>query len=436
MPLASLPPPYNNSRVCCFACVVASAFMSRPGTASSARPASADPSAVRRPLETRVRIRGGRWGIRSLRVALFQVNRDGDGLVAQHDVVAALEKFGIQGFAAAEIDAFFSKCLVLTPGATPAVTPQTTARRAVAAAPAPKARIDAVVDALGGGAMTRKRYGASLQGYRIMLKRCAPRNSKTKPTAIPLDVLCQRVQIQNHPDVVSGDVRLREALYIFWSMWGTDATTTLISEAHWMQFFADWSIAFVHDDDYVAFLSTLWGIPVSDLLKDDAPRIPDRAECDKIFDSIDTNSNGTLSLAELDLACIRLWPALNHKAAIMRAYKLADDSGNGWLDKAEFHRFCFYLPLYADLYTRFKAADTDRDGTVSFDELRYAKGSLGLDDLNDTELRAVFKEIDTNRGGRIGYDEFCMYMARRRGDAAMAKQTNEYARTARYVPPK
>ena len=64
--------------------------------------------------------------------------------------------------------------------------------------------------------------------------------------------------------------------------------------------------------------------------------LPDRAERHALFDRIDNNGNGALSLAEIDKAVVELWPQFDHKRALMRAYKAADSNGDGFIKRHEF----------------------------------------------------------------------------------------------------
>ena len=45
-------------------------------------------------------------------------------------------------------------------------------------------------------------------------------------------------------------------------------------------------------------------------------------ERNALFDRMDCNGNGGLSLAEIDKAVLELWPQFNHKKALMRAYRV------------------------------------------------------------------------------------------------------------------
>ena len=64
-----------------------------------------------------------------------------------------------------------------------------------------------------------------------------------------------------------------------------------------------------------------------------APRVsltlPTKDRREDIFNEVDLAAGGALTLAQVDRAVSRLWPALNHKAPIMRAYKAADMAGTG-----------------------------------------------------------------------------------------------------------
>ena len=243
--------------------------------------------------------------------------------------------------------------------------------------------------------------------------------------------LCQEVDFPKaHPDVIAGVVSLKEALFCFFAAWGVKLEHS-VSQTLFEQFWSDWSVAFVGDQEFAQFMYRLFrydanAVADDSIIDSGAPLVPDRAAADKVFKQIDVNGNGTLSLAELDLAVIRLWPQFNNKPAIMRAYKLADASGNGWLDKEEFFAFLRYLAAYGNLFKRFHQVDTDRSGNISLDELKQHKKLLGLGKESDVSLRAIFKSIDTNNGGKILFEEFCMYMAKREGKMDMVKDTNQY----------
>lgn len=291
-----------------------------------------------------------------------------------------------------------------------------------------KVRVDHVMDAAMGGIPNPRRLQAIAYGYRHAVTAFQTSGAGDTPT---LEFLCSDVRLETHPDVAANVVSMKDGLLCFFAMWGVPLDQ-LVGVNLFTQYFADWSCAFTSDNGFLQFFYGLWGIDpaaVAKELEDSAAVMmlaPTRAASDAIFNSIDCNKNGELSLAELDLAVIRLWPQYNAKPAIMRAYKLADTSGNGWLEKPEFFNFCHYLVQYCRLLAAFKALDTDGSGTVTLAELLRGKHLVGLSDESDVTLRKIFKEMDKNNGGQIVFEEFCVAMAKRRGDAELARFTNRF----------
>jgi Ca2+-binding EF-hand superfamily protein len=88
--------------------------------------------------------------------------------------------------------------------------------------------------------------------------------------------------------------------------------------------------------------------------------VPTNEECHALWTRMD-NGNGILSLAELDKGVIELWPNLNHKPAIMRAYKAADRNGDGFIKKNEFCFFLKFIHYYNDLWKLFDQLDESGD---------------------------------------------------------------------------
>ncbi|CAF4067798.1 unnamed protein product, partial [Rotaria sordida] len=125
----------------------------------------------------------------------------------------------------------------------------------------------------------------------------------------------------------------------------------------------------------------------------------------KLFKQFD-NGNGHLSLAELDRAIVHFYPQLGtNKKAIMRAYKAADTSGNGFVELREFEKIVQLLNHYDKLSQIFKELDTNDDHRISFSEFKRGFALIGEDDSNENYLRQEFNKIDTNKGGYILFDE-------------------------------
>lgn len=131
-------------------------------------------------------------------------------------------------------------------------------------------------------------------------------------------------------------------------------------------------------------------------------------ECLELWERLDYNGNGILSLAELDKGVIELWPSLNHKPAIMRAYKAADKNDDGFIRKSEFSFFLRYVHYYNDLWTKFEGLDEDGDRRLDKEEFEKAAEVVGIDNVDE-----VFDEMDVNNGGFVLFDEFCAWIARK-----------------------
>lgn len=127
----------------------------------------------------------------------------------------------------------------------------------------------------------------------------------------------------------------------------------------------------------------------------------------KLFDQLDENASGKLSLAELDKGVVTLFPEWNNKPAIMAAYKAADVSGNGFVEHKEFGYFLRYLVYYNNLWSLFESIDSDADRRITRNEFVAAADKLDL----PSDANAVFEEIDENAGGMILFDELVHWMA-------------------------
>ena len=140
-------------------------------------------------------------------------------------------------------------------------------------------------------------------------------------------------------------------------------------------------------------------MPTSDLSQE---------ECAELWNRLDYNGNGLLSLAELDKGVIELWPDLNHKPAIMRAYKAADKNDDGFIRKNEFRAFIRFIHFYNKLWKQFSELDGDDDRRLSREEFQKA-----CDTLQIKQPDLVFVEMDKNGGGYVLFDEFCAYLSKR-----------------------
>ncbi|CAF3627422.1 unnamed protein product [Rotaria sp. Silwood1] len=118
------------------------------------------------------------------------------------------------------------------------------------------------------------------------------------------------------------------------------------------------------------------------------------------------NGNGRLSLAEIDRAIIHFYPQFGtNKKAIVRAYKAADTSGNGFVELREFEKIVQLLKQYDEISKIFEELDINDDHRIGFNEFKKGFQLLGEDDSDEDSLKQEFDAIDSNDGGYILFDE-------------------------------
>ncbi|CAK8996186.1 unnamed protein product [Durusdinium trenchii] len=124
----------------------------------------------------------------------------------------------------------------------------------------------------------------------------------------------------------------------------------------------------------------------------------------------DFNGNNVVSLAEIDKMAVEQFPLLNHKPALMRAYKASfGDEGDEFIHKREFKILLANLFYFNKLFWLFDQVDQDHDRRMDIKEFTWCMSMCGLK-LSQPKLEAEFKKIDQNGGGIILFDEFCRHL--------------------------
>ena len=140
--------------------------------------------------------------------------------------------------------------------------------------------------------------------------------------------------------------------------------------------------------------------------------LSDQSTYDQLWSVLDANGNGIVSLAEIDNLAVYTYPILNHKPALMRAYKKTTanstlGSSDEFVHKEDFAELIKNLFWYNRIYYTFHQIDADNDHRLSRDEFVCAFSILQLS--ASFKATAVFDSIDTNQGGVILFDEFCAW---------------------------
>eukprot|EP00811_Abedinium_folium_P011815 NODE_20942_length_775_cov_10.652778.p2 GENE.NODE_20942_length_775_cov_10.652778~~NODE_20942_length_775_cov_10.652778.p2 ORF type:complete len:178 (-),score=40.11 NODE_20942_length_775_cov_10.652778:135-668(-) len=146
-----------------------------------------------------------------------------------------------------------------------------------------------------------------------------------------------------------------------------------------------------------------------------------KADLRKLWDDLDSNGNGLVSLAEVDkfvegkVGCGK-WPVwLNNKPALMRAFKKTikeDGDGDEWVEKNEFQALLLNIFWFNKLWAVFISIDSGGDRRVDADEFLTGLNRLGLD-LSPSEAMVEFAKADVDGGGQILFPEFCTYIRKR-----------------------
>ena len=142
------------------------------------------------------------------------------------------------------------------------------------------------------------------------------------------------------------------------------------------------------------------------------------AERRKLFRAIDSNSNGFVSLSELDLGLrneLRLGePLLRAKPAILRAFQAAKGArvsrqqlGADMVESGEeFRLLLLYLQRYFELFGLFEQIDTSGDRRLDLDEFEEALPLLAGWGVAVADPAREFAAIDLDGGGKVLFDEF------------------------------
>ena len=141
-------------------------------------------------------------------------------------------------------------------------------------------------------------------------------------------------------------------------------------------------------------------------------------ELKAFWGALDVNGNGLVSLAEIDKAVVERFPVLNHKPALIRAYKRTTSKegggdGDDWVEKKEVKNLLRNLLFYNKLFNAFEEVDTGDDRRIDLAEFQAGLPKLGMQ-LAEAESQAEFESIDTNGGGQVLFDEFCEWFLQKK----------------------
>ena len=154
--------------------------------------------------------------------------------------------------------------------------------------------------------------------------------------------------------------------------------------------------------------------------------VEDRKKRKKIWDAIDMNKNGYVSLAEFDRGVrdvLNLPQIFSLKKVLMRAYQASKDKIKGkakyskdYVEWLEFRILLVYLRQYFEYYVMFCRIDTSDDCKINLKEFKKALPTLEKWGIKMKNPEAEFKKIDHNNSGSIMFDEFCEFAIKKNLD--------------------
>ena len=140
----------------------------------------------------------------------------------------------------------------------------------------------------------------------------------------------------------------------------------------------------------------------------------------KIFEAIDADNSGTITVAELNEALAKKGTSLKPED-VEQMLKLIDLDANGTIDYQEFIAATLsqhQMENEENLRAAFAHFDTNGDGIISREELSNAL-SMNMMPISDSELEKVLAEVDKDGNGEIDYEEFCLMLGKMQGSGAV-----------------
>ncbi|GAB2300416.1 Calcium-dependent protein kinase 19 [Dionaea muscipula] len=126
----------------------------------------------------------------------------------------------------------------------------------------------------------------------------------------------------------------------------------------------------------------------------------------EMFNNMDTDRSGTITLEELKVGLERLGSNLS-EGEIQQLMDATDVDKNGTIDYIEFITATMHrhrLEKEENLFKAFQFFDKDNSGFITRDELRQAMTQYQMGD--EATIDEIINDVDTDKDGRINYQEF------------------------------
>uniref|UniRef100_A0A183CM59 EF-hand domain-containing protein n=1 Tax=Globodera pallida TaxID=36090 RepID=A0A183CM59_GLOPA len=130
----------------------------------------------------------------------------------------------------------------------------------------------------------------------------------------------------------------------------------------------------------------------------------------EIFREFDLNGDGFIQRDELRQVMLKMGQSPTEEE-LGAMFEAADTNKDGQISFQEFLCIARANPLSLSLKAVFEELDVDGDGHITRSELRTAFQQMGHT-LNDADIKAIYKRVDKNQDGKINFKEFCEMMTR------------------------
>ncbi len=144
-----------------------------------------------------------------------------------------------------------------------------------------------------------------------------------------------------------------------------------------------------------------------------------RAKRKELWNAMDMNGNGFLSLAEFDrgvLEVLNLPDIFKQKKVLIRAFTKAKNKIKGkakqsgdYVEWLEFRYILIYIRQYVEYYAMFCRLDTSDDFKINLDEFKKGVSKMEGWGVKIDDPAAEFEKIDKNKSGSIMFEEFADY---------------------------
>eukprot|EP00037_Helgoeca_nana_P019876 m.195482 g.195482 ORF g.195482 m.195482 type:complete len:363 (+) comp25034_c1_seq16:4192-5280(+) len=129
-----------------------------------------------------------------------------------------------------------------------------------------------------------------------------------------------------------------------------------------------------------------------------------------LFKRIDADGSRGVTPSEVFKAVQKMWPEFDSMAAVRSAFKAADRTGDGRIQKKEIRILLKYLLFYDEAWELFKKMDTNANGKLELDEFTLGINMLSLkEEVGDVEAEFATMNLDEGKG--VELDEFAAWLA-------------------------